>query len=136
IAEHVLEELLTDEHRTHQGAEHDDSSYRGHPEHPTPSNVQVVQRMVCPPLADDECNRRRDRYRSQPERHRSFVRDWRKIDGKQKRSDEQDGKNAAEFVYGVVRLVDMARHHGDREYQRDDRKWEREQKDRPPPVAL
>src|SRR5262245_33333366 len=92
--------------------------------------------MVRPALADDECDRRRDRDSSQPERNRSLVRDWREIDGKHKRSDEYDGKNAAEIVYGVGRLVDMARHHGDREYQRDERKWECEQKDRSPPVAF
>ena len=48
VAEHVLQELLADEHRAHQRAEHDDPRAGRDPEHPPAGDVQVVQRVRAP----------------------------------------------------------------------------------------
>ena len=46
VAEHVLQELLADEHRAHQRAEHDDPGARGHPEDAAARDVEVVERVT------------------------------------------------------------------------------------------
>ena len=46
VAEHVLEELLADEHRAHQRAEHDDPRAGRDPEDPAAGDVQVVERIA------------------------------------------------------------------------------------------
>ena len=52
VAEHVLQELLADEHRAHQRAEHDDAGARGDPEDAPARDVEVVERDSRPALAD------------------------------------------------------------------------------------
>ena len=64
VAEHVLEELLTDEHRRHERAEHDDAGDRGDPEDAPRGDVEVVERVARTALADHERGggRRGDRH--------------------------------------------------------------------------
>ena len=67
VAEHVLQELLAHEHRSHQRAEHDDAGARGDPEDPPSCHVEVVQRVAGSALPDDERDPRGDRDRDEPE---------------------------------------------------------------------
>ena len=53
-AEHVLHELLPDEHRPHQRAKDDDAGHRGHPERGPAGHLQVIQRILSAALPDDK----------------------------------------------------------------------------------
>jgi hypothetical protein len=46
VSEHVLQELLTYEHRAHERPEHDDPRARRDPEDPTSGYREVVQRIA------------------------------------------------------------------------------------------
>ena len=54
VTEHVLHELLADEHRAHQRAEHDDAADGGHPEGGPRGDLEIIERVLGAPLADDE----------------------------------------------------------------------------------
>ena len=73
VVEHVLEELLADEHRPHQRAEHDHPGARGHPEDPPPRHVEVVERRRRAALAEHEGARGGEGDRAEPDRDRALV---------------------------------------------------------------
>ncbi len=58
VVQDVLQELLADEHRAHERAEHDDAGDGGDPERRPGRDVEVVERVRGPALADDERDRR------------------------------------------------------------------------------
>ena len=51
VAEDVLQELLADEHRPHERAEDDDACTGRHPERAATGDVEVVERVGRPLLA-------------------------------------------------------------------------------------
>jgi hypothetical protein len=56
VAEHVLEELLADEHRAHERPEDDQSRAGSNPEESPPCDVEVVEGIPRTPLPDEECD--------------------------------------------------------------------------------
>ena len=133
VVEHVLEELLADEHRAHQRTEHDDPGARGHPEGAACRDVEVVEREPCPSLAEVEADECRERDGTQAERERALAGNRREVDAQHDAGDEHDRQDAAEVVDGVDAFVDVRRHQLDRQHQRDERQRNREQEHRPPP---
>ena len=88
VAQHVLEELLADEHRAHERPEHDHPRRGGDPEDAAPGHVEVVERVLRTTLADHEGDERRERDGRQPEGQRSHVRHGREVDREDERRDE------------------------------------------------
>ena len=71
VAEHVLQELLADEHRPHQRAEDDDPRHGRHPERPAPGDA--AGHTAVPSLAAGESRRPpRSLSRSPPDRRRGL----------------------------------------------------------------
>jgi hypothetical protein len=64
VGEHVLQELLADEHRAHQRTEHDDPGARRDPERGTGSDLEVVERVRGAALTQSEQNEADDRDRA------------------------------------------------------------------------
>ena len=136
VGEHVLQELLTDEHRPHQGAEHDDPRARGHPEDPPAGDVQVVQGVRRSPLADHERDPGREGDDRETGDEGSLVRHGREVDREDQRADEQRRQDAPEVVDGLGPLVHVSGDETQGEDQRHDRERQRDQEDRPPPEVL
>ena len=61
VAEHVLEELLADEHRAHERAEDDDPGAGRDPEDPPAGDLEVVERVRGTTLLPHEGRRSRER---------------------------------------------------------------------------
>ena len=136
VFEHVLQELLADEHRAHQAAEHDDPRHCGDPEDPPRRHREVIQRELGSPLAQEEPGDGGERDGAEAQRHRSLIGDGREVDRQHQRRDAKDGQDPAEVVDGVRRLVDVARNEHDCEDQRDDGERQSEQEHRAPRVVL
>ena len=92
--------------------------------------------ILGPSLADDERDRRRDADDRQADHERRHVRDGREVDGKDQRSDQDGGQDAAEVVDRVGRLVDVRRHESPGHEEGDDRERQRDEEDRPPLEVL
>ena len=58
VAQHVLQELLADEHGAHQRTHDDDAAHGRHPEGRACGDLQVVERVLGAALADDEQDER------------------------------------------------------------------------------
>ena len=120
VAEHVLQELLTDEHRAHQRPEHDDARAGGDPEGAPRRDVQVVQRRpargaaACtnPPSASD-------REDHEEEHRRALVRHRREVDREHDRRDEHHREDAAEVVDRLGGLVHVRGDEEERQPERD-----------------
>ncbi len=110
VVEHVLQELLPDEHRAHQGPEHDHPCARRHPEDAAPCHAQVVQREPGPALANHEGDPCRKGDDPQPGGDGSFARHRGEVDRQHERRHQQDRDDAAEVVDRVRRLVDVCGH--------------------------
>ena len=137
VAEHVLQELLADEHRAHQRAEDDDPGAGRHPEGRPRGRVQVVERVRRPALPDHERDQREQRRRrtgrgSSPVSFGTAA----KLIAEDQRADEHDREHAAEVVDRLGRLVHVARHEHERHHERDHRQRHGEQEHRSPPEVL
>ena len=119
VAEHVLQVLLADERRRHQRAEDDDPGAGGDPERRAGGDLEVVERVLRPPLADQEGDRRGCGDREQAEREGALVGHRREVDPEDQRAHEHDREDAAEVVDRIGRLVHVARHEEQRHDQRD-----------------
>ena len=133
IGEHVLQELLSDEHRPHQRPEDDDPGAGSHPEHPPTGDVQVVQRVGGSPLPDHERDPGRDRDEHEADHERTFVRHGREVDAQDQAADEQHRQDPAEVVDRVGRLVHVGGNEANGKDERDDRERQRDQEDGSPP---
>jgi hypothetical protein len=131
-----LQELLADEHGTHQRAEDDDAGQRRHPESAARRHMEVVEGVPRAALADHERDRGRDRDDPEPDRHRSLVRDRSKVDRDDEGSHHDRCHDAAEVVDRVARLVHMARHEHDRQHERESGERQRDEEHRSPPEVL
>src|SRR2546429_693190 len=74
IAEHVLQELLPDEHGSHQRAEDDDPRAGRHPEGRASRRAQVVERVPRPALPDEERDQARGGHGEKSHDERRLVR--------------------------------------------------------------
>ena len=111
VAEHVLQELLADEHGAHQRPEDDDARRRRRPRRRgARRRRRSYSGFGARRCAQQERDRARDRDRRQAEGQRALVRHGREVDREDERGDEHDGQDAAEVVDGIGRLVDVARH--------------------------
>ena len=61
-------------------------------------DVQVVERVRRPPLAEEERDRGGESDEEEPERERLLVRDGHEVDRDDERADEDRGENPAEVV--------------------------------------
>ena len=95
-------------------------AHGGDPEHAARGDVQVVQRVGGPLLADDEGDPCDDRDAEQREGERPGIRDRREVDAEDRRPDHHRRQDPAEVVDLLGRLVDVGRHEPDRHDQRDD----------------
>src|SRR5208282_717783 len=66
IPEHVLKELLADEHGAHQSAEDNTAGRRRDPKNPSGGNVQIVERRARPVLPEEECDPRGEATAASP----------------------------------------------------------------------
>ena len=82
VAQHVLEELLADEHRAHQRAEHDDARDGSDPEDPPARDLEVVERVRGAALPDDERDARGDDDDREADDERAHVGDRREVDAR------------------------------------------------------
>jgi hypothetical protein len=105
VAEHVLQELLANEHRPHQRAKHDDPGAGRHPEDAPPGDVEVVQRVGHAARPDQEGDPRGDRDHRQPEDQRTLVGHGGEVDRQDQRRHQQRREHTAEVVDRVGGLV-------------------------------
>ena len=136
VAEHVLQELLTDEHGGHERAEHDDAGARGDPEDAARRHVEVVQRIPGAALPDEERDPGGDRDRSEPDRDSPLVRDRGEVDRDDEGADEDGRHDAAEVVDRIARLVDVTRDEHDRQYEGDGGERQSHEEHGAPPELL
>ena len=137
IAEHVLQELLADEHRAHQRAEHDDARAGGDPEDRGGRRRRGRRAGSRPALPDHE----RDAAPAsaidrEAEHERSLVGTGAKLIASTSAATSTTDRIAAEVVDRLGRLVDVARHEPDRQDERDDRERQRDEEHRAPPEVL
>jgi hypothetical protein len=107
VAEHVLQELLAHEDRSHQRPEDDDAAHRCHPEDPPPRHVQVVEGRPGPALAEEEPGPRGQRGQGRAEGQRTRAGDGREIDRYDQGRNENHRQYAAQMIEGVRGLVDV-----------------------------
>jgi len=136
VVEHVLQELLADEHRAHQRPEHDDAGAGGHPERGPRGDGQVVERIRGAPLPHDErhpgCQ---DDHREGQHQLRT-VGHRRKVDGEDQGADQHDRQQATEVVDRLGLFVDMGGHEPDAHHERNRHQWQRHEEHRAPPEVL
>ena len=65
-------------------------------------DLQVVERVRGPSLADEKRDQRRQRDRCEPEHERSLVRNRREVDREDQRADEDDREDSAEVVHRIA----------------------------------
>ena len=122
IGEHVLQELLADEHRSHQRAEHDDARACRDPEHAAAGDVKVVQRVAGTALADDERDSCGEHDRRESQHQASGVRDRCEVDPEHERRNQHDGEDPAEVVDRIASLVHVSWNVAEGEQQGNDGK--------------
>ena len=108
----------------------------GDPERGSCGDVEIVERVLRPTLADVEGDQRGDGDCRQPEHECSLVRDGREVDRQDQRRNQHDREDAAEVVDWIGRLVDVARDEEEGQHERHRGERQRQQEDRPPPEVL
>ena len=136
VAEHVLEVLLVDEGDAHQRAEDDDAGDRGHPERLARGDLEVVERVGCAPLADDEERQHDDRQDEQADRERLHVGHRDEVERHDERADHDRGEDAAEVVHRLGRLVDVGGDVAPGHVEGEERERDRDEEDRAPGEEL
>ena len=109
---------------------------RGHPERRPRRDLEVVERVRSPALADVEGDQRDERDRAEHERRCLPVRHGREVDREDQRADEHEREDAAEVVDRLGPLVHVRRDEEPGHQDRDDRERQREQEDRAPVEVL
>ncbi len=136
VAEHVLEELLPDEHRAHQRAEDDDSCAGRHPERRPCGDREVVERVPCAALAEVEEPEPDHGDDREHDRQRRRVGNRREVDRQDQRTHQDQREEASEVVDRLGPLVDVSRHVLAGHVDRHDRQRERQPEGRPPVEVL
>ena len=109
---------------------------RGDPERRARRDLEVVERVRSPALADVEGDERDERDRAEHEGRRLAVRHGREVDREDQRADEHEREDAAEVVDRLRPLVHVRRDEEPGHQDRDDRERQREQEHRAPPEVL
>ena len=136
VAQHVLKELLADEHRSHPRAEDDDSGHGSHPEGTSGGDVQVVQRAAGPQLAEGERDKAEHRDHGKAENEGGRVWHDREVDAQDQGSHHDHGQDAAEVVDRLGRLAHIGGDQDPRHNEPGSRDRQGDQEDRPPPEAM
>jgi hypothetical protein len=136
VTKDVLQELLADEHRAHQRAEHDHAGEGGNPEGAPRRDAKVIKGCACRSLAPDERRKSDHRHAEQHHPCRGLAGSEYGADSEDQRGHSDDGQHAAEMVHWIARFRDVRRYRPRHQEQREQCQRRGHQKRGTPPEEL